>query len=339
MGLFSGVKKAVSGVFNSAKSVLGSGIGGTVMEGVGSYFGMPGLGTAISTGLGGGGWGGAAGAIGGYLGQASSAKDLEKRQLEAIQLQNKQFRENTAYANSLSQANAREQMRYQTNMMLRQNRFATNMSNTAHQREIADLKKAGLNPILSGTGGMGASTPSQGAPSGAQGSVATAPVASEADAITSAFGAFKTMADAMNTQAQTTYLRDVQTELGKAQTTKTRQEGHTSASQQDLNEANTILTRVKTDMAEHEINNVKEQLNNLRAVQAQLGSQTSLNIAQEGQVRQATKNLQEIWKDLKMKGDISASEYGKLMEMGKRATDVAGLNELTSVLRKFKKGK
>lgn len=42
----------------------------------------------------------------------------------------------------------------------RTNKLNVKLANTAHQREMADLRKAGLNPILTATGGKGAPLPS-----------------------------------------------------------------------------------------------------------------------------------------------------------------------------------
>lgn len=54
------------------------------------------------------------------------------------------------------------------------------MSNTAHQREVEDLRKAGINPLMTATGGNGASTPNS--------AIAQTFMANEPDIANSAIG-------------------------------------------------------------------------------------------------------------------------------------------------------
>lgn len=102
--------------------------------------------------------------------------DLEQLALYSSMYGSQMQRESQREANITNIALSREASAFSANEALKNRQWQEHMSSTAHQRQMADLLQAGLNPILTATGGHGA-----GIGSGATGTASLGKVNAELD--------------------------------------------------------------------------------------------------------------------------------------------------------------
>lgn len=249
--------------------------------------------------------GGAASLFGGSSANNQTAKSAASAQA----LNAEQFRLQHLWDEAnLGRAEMRDDARYQdakASTAIYYNdakQYETEMSNSAHQREVADMRLAGLNPILSAGGG--ASSPNLNAPTisatsgpmgqthGAQSGVSSKYNDVLGPAMSSALGAYRSLKEMKNVEKEGLILDEKQKEV-RASTQLSKQKYDTELATQDNIRADT---------------GYKAMLGQ----QAQASSIQSLATAKESSIR--SEAARAFLPALLNQADIEKSDFGKTMQ-------------------------
>lgn len=181
-----------------------------------------------------------------------------------------------------SRNNARNQQNFEANLA-----FQKETAKNAHQWEVNDLKKAGLNPILSATGGSGAKASGGSSLPDKQNKVATA----------------IQMKNAVS-----------QTKLLDAQTRKTDAETATEQQRPGQIGEQTRLSKRQADRVSYEINHLSESAYNLR----ESGNLTARKSVQQNIQNRISKmdeqTAKNVLQQLEMEMDIYKGPSGKFIK-------------------------